>query len=83
MVTLKSLTVFYKQSPKTDLDEKTTVQHRVLCDWLRNIDKKLTRIEKQVTNLHKGFDILLRDDSRPEPIEGEDNDFGSGSRPIL
>ncbi len=74
--------MFYKQSPKTDLDEKTTVQHRVLCDWLRNIDKKLTRIEKSVTNLHEGFDILLKDESRPLVIEG-DQDVNDGSRPVL
>ncbi len=74
--------MFFESKSSTDLEGKSAVQHRVLCDWLRNIDKKLTRIERSVGNLHKGFDILLKDDSSPEVIEGQDDD-NDGSRTVL
>ncbi len=75
--------MFLRTKSENGLSEKKTdVQHRVICDWLRNIDKKLTRIERSVGNLHKGFDILLKDESRPEVIEGQDDD-SSAYRPIL
>lgn len=44
--------MFFTKS-ETDLGNKSTVQHRVICDWLRNIDKKLTRIEGQVRALQR------------------------------
>ncbi len=61
-----------KSVNKTDLDEKNTVQHRVICDWLRNIDKKLTRIQRQVN-------LLVENQlSSPEgePMEYDDSSAG-------
>ncbi len=68
--------MFFENKSESGLSEKSTVQHRVICDWLRNIDKKLTRINIDMKNLHKGFDLLLENESSPE--DGNDNS-ASGS----
>jgi len=40
--------MFFTKS-ETDLGKsKHDAEHRVVCDWLRNIDKKLTRIDQHI-----------------------------------
>ncbi len=63
-----------KSVDKTDLETKSTVQHRVICDWLRNIDKKLTRIERQIVNLNRSVESLLENDSSAESMARELDD---------
>ncbi len=43
-----------------DLQDKTTVQHRVLCDWLRNISQQNTQLARRLTLLNQRLDLLLR-----------------------
>jgi len=83
MAILKSRNMFFENKSSSGLSEKSDVQHRVVCDWLRNLDKKMSRIERSVENLHKGFDILLKDEGSPDVIEGQENDDSSAYRPIL
>jgi len=66
-----SMEIFQKSSK--DLG-KIDVQHRVLCDWLRNIQQQNTNLARRLTELNKKLDFLLEDNPRPE-IE-HDNDEG-------
>ncbi len=65
--------MFFTKS-ETDLGNKSTVQHRVICDWLRNIDKKLTRIEGQIRSLERGLHTILENDSQAESMARELDD---------
>ncbi len=61
----------FLRSPKTDLGKQDgdAVRHRVVCDWLRNLDKRLARIERQMN-------ILVESQlSSPlgEPMEDDDS----------
>ena len=43
--------MFFTKS-ETDLGKsKSDAQHRIVCDWLRNIDKKLTRISRELSDI--------------------------------
>ncbi len=62
-----------------DLEKRSTVQHRVICDWLRNIDKKLTRIESQIRALERGLHTILENENHAESMAKEYDSVGSGS----
>ncbi len=61
------------KSPE-DLQDKTSVQHRVLCDWLRNISNQNVQLARKITLLTNKIDSLLEDDSLPDVMERELDD---------
>ncbi len=69
--------------PSADLQNKSTVQHRVLCDWLRNIDKKLTQLARRQDYITKTLDSLLEDQlSSPSGEQDVQNDNSTDSQSI-
>ncbi len=65
-------TMLFTKSEK-DLG-KIDVQHRVLCDWLRNISSQNTQLARKLTLLQKGVDSILENDSPPD-FHGEPAEF--------
>jgi len=65
--------MFSRQSPK-GLSEKADVQHRVICDWLRNIDKKLTRTQHQIEGLTRNIDSILENEDHADSMARELDD---------
>ncbi len=63
-------------------NNKTDVQYKVLCDWLRTTQQICKRLEKRqeliLLDVAKLYDLLLKNDSPPEFIENEENDNRSG-----
>jgi len=60
---------FSKSRLDSDLQNKTTVQHKVLCDWLRTLHTDNVQLKRQLTILDKRISRLLEDDSPPDNIE--------------
>ena len=62
----------------TDLKNKSDVQHKVICDWLRttqNLVRNLDRSNKIILlEISKLYDLLLKDDSPPDSVEEENDD---------
>ena len=52
-----------------DLQDKNSVQHRVLCDWLRNISNQNIQLGRKLTLLTNKIDSLLENDSYAEGME--------------
>ena len=70
---------FSKSSSTSDLQNRTTVQHKVLCDWLRQIQNQNIQLARRLTVLQKSIDLLLEDNPRPE----DEHDNSNDTRPIL
>jgi len=69
------MAIFQKSS--TDLG-KIDVQHRVLCDWLRNISQQNTQLARRLTELNKRLDFLLEEDNPRQDInDGNSRTEGS------
>ncbi len=51
-----------------DLQDKTSVQHKVLCDWLRNIQQQNIQLSRKLSVLQKSIDLLLENDSHAEDM---------------
>jgi len=47
------------KSPSEDLQDKSTVQHRVLCDWLRNISNQNIQLAKKLTLLQRTVESMF------------------------
>jgi len=62
------------KSPE-DLQDKSSVQHRVLCDWLRNISNQNVQLARRLTLMQKSIDFILQEDS----TLGESDDDSSRS----
>ncbi len=64
-------------------NNKTDVQYKVLCDWLRTTQSICKRLEKRqeviLLDIAKLYDLLLKDDSPPDDIEREWNDKNDNS----
>jgi len=58
----------------TDLRDKSTVRHRVLCDWLRNIQAQNIQLARKLTILQKSVDSILENEGSADSmaIELED-----------
>jgi len=56
-----------------DLKNKTDVQYKVICDWLRTTQSLVKRLEKRqeviLLDISKLYDLLLKDDSPPDSME--------------
>jgi len=73
---------FSKSSSTSDLQNRTTVQHKVVCDWLRQIQQQNIQLARKLTILQKSVDLLLRDEGRAEGMEtldGDNSESGSVS----
>ena len=55
--------LFTKSS--TDLG-KNEVEHRVLCDWLRNINQQNIQLARRLTVLQKSVDAILENEGHAE-----------------
>ncbi len=54
---------------------KTDVQHRVICDWLRNIQNQNIQLARKITNLTNLInDSLSENEGSPEDMEGQNDD---------
>jgi len=76
---------FSKSRETPTLNNKTDVQYKVICDWLRAIkkstDQNNRRLETIILDISKLYDLLLKDDSLPDFVE-EENDDSSTSRSV-
>ncbi len=66
------------KSPE-DLQDKKDIQHKVLCDWLRNIQQQNIQLARRLTVLQKTIDLLLNENN---PRLEEFNDDSSESRSV-
>ncbi len=75
---------FSKSRETPTLNNKTDVQYKVLCDWLRTTQTIVKRLEKRqeliLLDVAKLYDLLLKNDSPPEDVEYEGNDTSSTPR---
>ncbi len=65
------------KSPSEDLQDRPQIQHRVLCDWLRNIQQQNIQLARRLTVLQKSIDLLLEDNPGPEELKEFDNSSAS------
>jgi len=68
--------VFNLSKSPQDLQDKTSVQHRVLCDWLRNISNQNIQLARKLTVLQKSIDLLLNENN--PRLEDYNDDSGEG-----
>jgi len=68
---------FFTKSVKSDLG-KQDVQHRVVCDWLRNIDKKLIQQNRLIRDfLQEVQSSSPSGESSLDPENFEEDDHSS------
>ncbi len=66
MASEKSRNMFNLSKSLPDLQDKTSVQHRVLCDWLRNISNQNIQIARKLTALQKEVAAILENEGSAE-----------------
>ena len=71
MLLKKSLEMFNLSKSPEDLQDKTSVQHKILCDWLRNISNQNIQIARKITLLQQEIARILEDESLPDNMEPE------------
>ncbi len=68
MLLKKSLEMFNLSKSEldspTDLRDKKTVQHKVLCDWLRQIHNQNIQLARKLTLLQQQVASILEDEGR-------------------
>ena len=73
----KSRNMFSFSKSDADLRNKSDVQYKVICDWLRttqNLVRQLDRSNKVIQlDIAKLYDLLLKDDSPPADVEYDDS----------
>ncbi len=57
-----------------DLQDKTSVQHKVLCDWLRNIQQQNIQLARKLTLLQKSVDSILENEGQADDMAREFDD---------
>jgi len=71
---------FSKSKNDSDLQNRTTVQQKVLCDWLRQIQSQNVQLARRLTVLQKSIDLLLSESTSINPENFEEIDSSeSGS----
>ncbi len=58
----------------TDLRDKNTVQHKVLCDWLRTINQQNIQLSRKLTVLQQSIDSILENEGSADSMAVELND---------
>ena len=66
------------KSPSEDLQDRPQIQHKVLCDWLRNIQQQNIQLARKLTVLQKSIDLLLENEGPSEELKQFD-DSSSGA----
>ncbi len=67
---------FSKSRLDSDLQNRTSVQHKVLCDWLRNISKQNTMLARRLTLIESQLNDCIN--PKRDPLEGvEDIEHGN------
>jgi len=67
-------------SEDKDLQNKETVQHRVLCDWLRNISNQNIQLARRLTVLQKSIDLILENENHAESMAKDyDDNYNPGT----
>ncbi len=69
-------------SEDKDLQNRTTVHQRVLCDWLRNISNQNIQIARRLTVLQKSVDLILENEGRADSMAEEYNADNSDTRSV-
>jgi len=65
---------FSKSSFTSDLQNRTTVQHKVVCDWLRQIQQQNIQLARRLTEMNKKLDsLILNNESHAEGMESIDD----------
>ncbi len=64
---------------KSNLDSdfensKSDVQHKVLCDWLRNVHQQNIQLARKLTALQQSVDSILENESSADGMASELND---------
>ena len=54
---------------------KNEVEHRVLCDWLRNIQQQNIQLSRKLTILQKSVDSILENEGHAEDIARQNEDL--------
>ena len=70
----KSLGMFNLSKSPQDLQDKTSTQHRVLCDWLRNISQQNIQLARKLTLLQKSVDSILENEGQAEDMARDFDD---------
>lgn len=81
----KSLEMFNLSKSPEDLQDKNIVQHKVLCDWLRNIQAQNIQLARKLTLLQKSVDSILENEGSADiesHLEGMTYDDSSPSRSV-
>ncbi len=79
----KSLGMLHFSKSREDLKKsKSDVQHRVICDWLRNISNQNIQIARKITSLTNLILPLLENEDHAESMEMTDNNPGTDSQSI-
>ncbi len=68
---------FSKSRSTSDLQNKSDVQYKVICDWLRTIVNNQIQMKSRITSLEKGLRLLLEDESPPAIEERQELDHSS------
>ncbi len=68
---------FSKSSSSSDLRNKSDVQHKVLCDWLRNIHSQNIQIQRKLTRLTQMMIASQSSSPLGEPVETNLDDYSS------
>jgi len=68
------------KSPSEDLqDKKTDIQHKVLCDWMRNIHNQNIQIARKLTNI---YNLMNDQSSSPSGESMEEYDPSSSTQSV-
>jgi len=59
MLLKKSLEMFNLSKSPQDLQDKTSVQHKVLCDWLRNLHEQNIQLARKLTILQRTVESMF------------------------
>jgi len=64
--------MFNLPKSREDLEElKNPVQHKILCDWLRNISNQNIQLARKLTLIQKSIDSILENESSAESMATE------------
>ncbi len=74
MLLKKSLEMFNlsKSDCASDLQDKTSVQHKVLCDWLRNLHQQNIQLARKLTVLQRTVESMFPSGESDVPNDFED-----------
>ncbi len=63
--------------------DKSDVQYKIICDWLRTIDNKLNHVKRTQNGIINLLNDSPLNDSYPEDMEIVSKDDSSAERPVL